>query len=113
VKLITNKNLYKGWQRRIKGTTGRRKVSRLKVGMPNSIGSGSLPCEVSWELDFSMGFVCVAPLRLEGLRGEKSTPSVGWEVLVRYSRLTSGELEERDLRCSTHRMIFYFFFCKI
>ena len=48
---------------------------------------------MSWELDFSMGFVCVAPLRLEGLRGEKSTPSVGWEVLVRYLRLTSGELE--------------------
>jgi hypothetical protein len=51
------------------------------------------PCEVRWELDFSMGFVCLAPLRLEGLRGEQSTPSVGWEVLVRYSWLTSGELE--------------------
>jgi hypothetical protein len=50
------------------------------------------PCEVSWELDFS-GFVCVAPLRLEGLRGKKSTPSVGWEVPVRSSRLASGELE--------------------
>jgi hypothetical protein len=27
VKLITNKNLYKGWRRRIKGTTGRGKVT--------------------------------------------------------------------------------------
>ena len=26
--------------------------------------------------------VCVAPLRLGGLRGKKSTPSVGWEVPV-------------------------------
>jgi hypothetical protein len=26
--------------------------------------------------------VCMAPLQLRGLRGKKSTPSVGWEVLV-------------------------------
>ena len=29
-----------------------------------------------------VGFLCVAPLRLGGLRGKKSTPSVGWEVPV-------------------------------
>jgi hypothetical protein len=35
------------------------------------------------------GFVCVAPLRLGGLKGEKSTPSVGWEVLLRSHGLAS------------------------
>jgi hypothetical protein len=33
--------------------------------------------------------VSVAPLRLGGLRGKKSTPSVGWEVPVRSHRLAS------------------------
>jgi hypothetical protein len=28
-------------------------------------------------------FVCVDPLWLGGLRGKKSTPSVGWEVPVK------------------------------
>jgi hypothetical protein len=37
--------------------------------------------------------VCVAPLRLGGLRGKKSTPSVGWEVPVRSHRSTSRELD--------------------
>jgi hypothetical protein len=37
------------------------------------------PREASWELEFS-GIVFVAPLQLKGLRGKKSTPSVGWEV---------------------------------
>jgi hypothetical protein len=46
------------------------------------------PCEASWELAFS-GIVCVAPLRLGGLRGKKSTPSIGWEVPVRSQRLAS------------------------
>jgi hypothetical protein len=35
----------------------------------------------------------VAPLRLGGLRGKKSTPSVGWEVPVKSSWLASGELD--------------------
>jgi hypothetical protein len=48
--MFIKKNLYKGWQRRTKGTTGRRKVTLsifflidflVEVGMPNSIGSGS------------------------------------------------------------------------
>jgi hypothetical protein len=34
---------------------------------------------------------CVAPLRLGGLRGKKSTPSVGWEVPV--SILVVGKQE--------------------
>jgi hypothetical protein len=36
------------------------------------------------------GIVCVAPLWLGGLRGKKSTPSVGWEVPVRSHRSASG-----------------------
>jgi hypothetical protein len=41
------------------------------------------------------GIVCVAPLRLGGLRGKKSTPSIGWEVLVRSHWSTSGIWMER------------------
>jgi hypothetical protein len=41
-----------------------------------------------------MDSVCVAPLRLGGLRGKKSTPSVGWEVSVKSHRLESGSCSE-------------------
>jgi hypothetical protein len=41
-----------------------------------------LPCEASLELLF-YGFLCVTPLRLVGIRGKKSTPSIGWEVPVK------------------------------
>jgi hypothetical protein len=37
----------------------------------------------------------VAPLRLGGLRGKQSTPSVGWEVPVRSRRSASGSGTER------------------
>jgi hypothetical protein len=37
----------------------------------------------------------MAPLRLGGLRGKKSTPSVGWEVPVKSHRSTSGSWMER------------------
>jgi hypothetical protein len=33
---------------------------------------------------------CVAPLRLGGLRGKQSTPSVGWEVPVSLLGSASG-----------------------
>jgi hypothetical protein len=45
-------------------------------------------CEVSWELAF-FGIVCVTPLWLRGIKGKKSTPSVGLEVPVRSHRLAS------------------------
>ena len=41
------------------------------------------------------GSMCVAPLRLEGIRGEKSTPSIGWEVPVKSHRSTRGRCTER------------------
>jgi hypothetical protein len=53
----------------------------------------ALPCEVSWELEYSGCVYCVAPLWPGGLRRKKSTPSVGWEVQVKYSRLASKELD--------------------
>jgi hypothetical protein len=37
----------------------------------------------------------VAPLRLGGLRGKKSTPSIGWEVPVKSRRSASGSCTER------------------
>jgi hypothetical protein len=39
--------------------------------------------------------VCVAPLQLGGLRGKKSTPSIGWEVPVKSHRSASGSCTER------------------
>jgi hypothetical protein len=42
------------------------------------------PCEGKLVL-LRSGFLCVAPLRLGGLRGKKSTPSIGWEVRILYS----------------------------
>jgi hypothetical protein len=45
----------------------------------------------------------VAPLRLGGLRGKQSTPSVGWEVPVRSRRSASGSGTERaDRRSRRH-----------
>jgi hypothetical protein len=41
------------------------------------------PCEGKLELVFESEILCVTPLRLGGLRGKKSTPSVGWEVPVK------------------------------
>jgi hypothetical protein len=40
----------------------------------------------------------VAPLRLGGLRGKQSTPSVGWEVPVSIQRLASESGEECGTR---------------
>jgi hypothetical protein len=47
------------------------------------------------------GIVCMAPLWLGGLRGKKSTPSVGWEVPVRSHRLASRSWTERTCRTTT------------
>jgi hypothetical protein len=58
------------------------------------------PCEASWEIAFS-GIVCVAPLQLGGLKGKKSTPSIGWEVSVRSQRLESGSWIERKRGTTT------------
>jgi hypothetical protein len=55
-----------------------------------------LPCEEGWELE-DFGFVCVAPLRLGGLRGKKSTPIVGWEVPVNSQELASRRSEGAPL----------------
>ena len=55
----------------------------------------ALPCEASSELEYFSGFVCVAPLWLEGLRGKKSTPSNGWDVPVKSRRSVSGSFMER------------------
>jgi hypothetical protein len=41
---------------------------------PAHIGVVAQPCEASWEARLPSG-LCVAPLRLRGLRGKKSTPS--------------------------------------
>jgi hypothetical protein len=61
------------------------------------------PCEARWELAFS-GIVCVAPLRLGGLRGKKSTPSIGWEVPVRSSRSASERQEGAQARNNNLRL---------
>jgi hypothetical protein len=52
------------------------------------------PCEASWELVVLWFSVC-GPFAAWGLRGKKSTPSVGWEVPVKSHRSTSGSCMER------------------
>jgi hypothetical protein len=42
------------------------------------------PCEGKLELVFGSEILCVTPLRLGGIRGKKSTPSIGWEVPVKF-----------------------------
>jgi hypothetical protein len=58
--------------------------------------------------------VGVAPLRHRGLRGKKSTPSIGWEVPVKYHRWASGSctecaerLREDNLGYGTHALILH------
>jgi hypothetical protein len=48
----------------------------------------------------------MAPLQLGGLRGKKSTPSVGWEVPVISQQLASKSKEERQLPKIISRSIF-------
>jgi hypothetical protein len=73
------------------------------------------PCEASWELVDSW-LVCVAPLRLGGLRGKKSTPSIGWEVPVKSRRSASGSCMERarhQLRAGDQATIHFLYFCMV
>ena len=39
-------------------------------------------------------WIGVAPLQLGGIRGKKSTPSIGWEVPVKSRRSASGSCTE-------------------
>jgi hypothetical protein len=70
----------------------------------------ALPCEASLELEYLWLCVCVAPLRLGGLRGKKSTPSIGWEVPVKSQRLASGRKEGAPLLKDIFRFHLRFFF---
>jgi hypothetical protein len=57
--------------------------------------------------------VCVhGPFVARGLRGKKSTPSVGWEVPVKSPWLASGELDgaqawENIFEFSSSATVFY------
>jgi len=57
-------------------------------------------------------FLCVAPLHLEGIRGKKSTLSVGWEVPVKSLWLASkGREGTQDLKASSlHRFLWFMVF---
>jgi hypothetical protein len=80
----------------------------VRVGIPSLRESGG--STLRGKLG-ARGFlvVCVcAPLRLGGLRGKKSTPSVGWEVPVKL-RLASGRTEgslvaENNLWAQLHQL---------
>jgi hypothetical protein len=64
------------------------------VGISSSKRSGSSALRGELGARQNLWIVCVAPLRLGGLRGKKSTPSIGWEVLVRSRRLAIGSCME-------------------
>jgi hypothetical protein len=65
-----------------------------------------LPCEEILG-SIVVGFFCVAPLRLGGLRKMKSTPSVGWEVPMKFRWLASRRLERVQV-LEGHRQLFVF-----
>jgi hypothetical protein len=70
------------------------------------------PCEASWELVDSLVSVC-GPFVAGGLRGKKSTPSIGWEVLVKSRRSASGSCMERtglQLRVGDQAMVCFLHF---
>jgi hypothetical protein len=63
-------------------------------------------------------WLCMAPLWIKGIRGKKSTPSVGWEVSVKYSWLEGGDLDiaqarEMTIDFSPSVTVFSFWICII
>jgi hypothetical protein len=56
----------------------------VRVGIPSLRESGGSTLRGKLGARGFFGFVCVAPLRLGGLRGKKSTPSIGWEVPLSF-----------------------------
>jgi hypothetical protein len=65
------------------------------VGIPSSERSGSSALRGKLGASRNLWIVCVAPLGLGGLRGKKSTPSIGWEVPVKSRRSARGSCTER------------------
>jgi hypothetical protein len=61
-------------------------------------GSSTLQGELG---DRFLWFVCMAPLWLRGIRGKKSTPSVGWDVPVRSQRLANRNWMEQKHMTTT------------
>jgi hypothetical protein len=65
-----------------------------ELGYPTQVTSDrSILRGEAGKIAFS-GIVCVDPLRLGVLKGEKSTPSIGWDVQVGSHRLGSGRWME-------------------
>ena len=61
-------------------------------------------------------FLCVAPLQLGGIRGKKSTPSIGWEVQVKSHRSASGSCPEHagcQLRVGDQETLCFLHFCMV
>jgi hypothetical protein len=62
----------------------------VRVGIPSLRESGGSNLqEKLGARGFLVSCVCVSPLWLGGLKGKKSTPSIGWEVLVKSQQLAS------------------------
>jgi hypothetical protein len=83
------------------------------VGIPNSVRSGSSALRGSWELVVLWFSVC-GPFAAWGIRGKKSTPSIGWEVPVKSHLLERGRcigagqrLRANDLGYDTHSLILH------
>jgi hypothetical protein len=62
----------------------------VRVGIPSLERSDRSALRGDLGARRNLWLVCMAPLWLEGLRGKKSTPRIGWEVLVRSRQLVSG-----------------------
>jgi hypothetical protein len=60
--------------------------------------------------------VCVAPLQIGGLRGKKSTPSIGSKVLMKSHGSASGSCMERtghQLRVGDWAMVHVLYSCMV
>jgi hypothetical protein len=70
-----------------------------ELWIPSSERSGSSALQDEHGARQNLWIVCVAHLRLGGLRGKKSTPSIGWEVPMKSRQSASGSCTE----CMGHK----------
>jgi hypothetical protein len=65
----------------------------VRVGLTSLRESGQSTLRGKLRARLFYIFMCMTPLQLWGMRGNKSTPSVGWEVSVKSPWLASERKE--------------------
>ena len=117
--------LYNGGRRRMKGSSVCVTL-RCRNHYLTDLACGSWDTQLGeeWQLSLArrarsqliLWLACVAPLWLGGLRGKKSTPSIGWEVPVNSRRSASGSCTEHvglQLRVGDQATVCSLHFCMV